>query len=250
MPPKKPPPKYHVRRRRYPGIAIAEHIGAMTSRRGELRRITPYSVAYLARADPFPARLLCDLAYSDRYTLTQDGTVGNTTATIQTFRLNSLFDPDLTGTGHQPYGFDQLTPIYNNYCVTGCTIEADMTAASTAGGMGFFTVQPSSNFSSISGKTLSQLLERFNVWASEVPQAGAADVWRIRRSFSIHAVEGLPNAALLYVGGYAAQVASNPTNSPTIQFAFCAPTVGTQITLTVKLIYHCVFWNRNSIIQS
>lgn len=36
------------------------------------------------------------------------------------FRTNSCFDPDFTGTGHQPYNFDQLcsaTGPYNNYLV-------------------------------------------------------------------------------------------------------------------------------------
>ena len=33
--------------------------------------------------------------------------------------MNSLFDPNRTGTGHQPYGFDQLSTFYNRYYVTG-----------------------------------------------------------------------------------------------------------------------------------
>jgi hypothetical protein len=35
----------------------------------------------------------------------------------QIFRANSMFDPDRTGGGHQPRGFDQLTPQYNRYRV-------------------------------------------------------------------------------------------------------------------------------------
>lgn len=33
------------------------------------------------------------------------------------FNLNSLYDPDRTGAGHQPLGFDQLTPLYGRYRV-------------------------------------------------------------------------------------------------------------------------------------
>jgi len=33
------------------------------------------------------------------------------------FNLNSLFDPDSTGAGHQPKGFDQLTALYARYRV-------------------------------------------------------------------------------------------------------------------------------------
>lgn len=35
----------------------------------------------------------------------------------QVFNLSSLFDPDTTGTGHQPIGFDQLIPMYDHYTV-------------------------------------------------------------------------------------------------------------------------------------
>lgn len=36
------------------------------------------------------------------------------------FNLNSVYDPDRTGTGHQPFGFDQMATFYSKYCVVGC----------------------------------------------------------------------------------------------------------------------------------
>lgn len=33
------------------------------------------------------------------------------------YRANSCFDPNLTGTGHQPMGFDQMSALYNHYTV-------------------------------------------------------------------------------------------------------------------------------------
>lgn len=35
----------------------------------------------------------------------------------QSFRANSIFDPDQTGSGHQPSGHDQWAALYNNYVV-------------------------------------------------------------------------------------------------------------------------------------
>ena len=66
--------------------------------------------------NPFPPSMICDLQYVDY------GTVSSTGATTSTgseyaFRLNSLFDPNLTGVGHQPRYFDQLTNIYQLYRV-------------------------------------------------------------------------------------------------------------------------------------
>ncbi len=45
------------------------------------------------------------------------------------FRANSLFDPDSTGTGHQPKGFDQWTPFWNHYIVTGSKITVQFTGS-------------------------------------------------------------------------------------------------------------------------
>jgi hypothetical protein len=52
------------------------------------------------------------------------------TSHIQVFRGNSLFDPDLSGTGGQPLGFDQLKLLYGNYYVEWA--ECDFEFVSTA----------------------------------------------------------------------------------------------------------------------
>lgn len=40
------------------------------------------------------------------------------------FRANNLRDPNVTGTGHQPRGFDQFMDVYNTYTVLGATCSA------------------------------------------------------------------------------------------------------------------------------
>ncbi len=58
--------------------------------------------------------MLITFKYTDEIDI---GTVAGTGVSIQQFRLNSLFDPDLTNAGHQPYGFDQMAALYNRYRV-------------------------------------------------------------------------------------------------------------------------------------
>jgi len=62
----------------------------------------------------FPPRVKHWLRYST--TFTGAATAGAITST-QVFRANDLFDPDFTGTGHQPMGFDQMMVWYNHFCV-------------------------------------------------------------------------------------------------------------------------------------
>jgi len=71
----------------------------------------------------FPTELRTTLRYSDVVTLTSTGNA----VTNYVFRMNSLFDPDFTGTGHQPYYFDQFATIYQRYTVIGSKLKATFT---------------------------------------------------------------------------------------------------------------------------
>lgn len=81
---------------------------------------------------PFPSRTFARLKYVDN--LPQSGSAG--VGIDYLFNLNSVFDPDRTGTGHQPYGHDQLSAIYNRYRVWSCRYKVSF--RSKAGG----SVQP------------------------------------------------------------------------------------------------------------
>lgn len=43
---------------------------------------------------------------------------------LYVFRANSCFDPNYTGTGHQPMGWDQLSSMFAHYCVVSSRIKA------------------------------------------------------------------------------------------------------------------------------
>lgn len=69
--------------------------------------------------DPFPAKATCLMRYNTTVTLNCD------VASIpgyHLFRCNSIFDPDQSGTGHQPYARDLYAQIYNHYMVNSATI--------------------------------------------------------------------------------------------------------------------------------
>lgn len=62
------------------------------------------------------------------------------------FRANDCYDPDYTGTGHQPYGFDQWAAYYEHCHIIGsrCTVQYTPTASagSTSAAMLVMSCEP------------------------------------------------------------------------------------------------------------
>lgn len=65
-----------------------------------------------------PERALVSMRYSQTVGTTLDNT-NSVLLNFQTFRANSIFDPDQTGLGHQPAGYDELANFYRYYRVVG-----------------------------------------------------------------------------------------------------------------------------------
>jgi hypothetical protein len=63
---------------------------------------------------PLPMSLTNKHIYSDQFTLTS--TAGTTSGYV--FSCNGLYDPNITGTGHQPRGFDEISALYDHYIVS------------------------------------------------------------------------------------------------------------------------------------
>ncbi len=85
---------------------------------------------------PISNRVRTCLRYKDSFTVSLAAAAAGNTQ----FNLNSLYDPYYTGTGHQPYKFDQLTPsIYTRYRVYYCAWKV---AFGSAGSTMFYTVVP------------------------------------------------------------------------------------------------------------
>ncbi len=83
-------------------------------RRDEERIATrPPVIRYTPAVFGFPERLLTKLRYA------QALNIGNTVGALnfQSFRWNSIFDPDYTNAGHQPLYRDTYAAIYDHYAV-------------------------------------------------------------------------------------------------------------------------------------
>jgi len=91
---------------------------------GPINNITKYSPSNVFG---FPDKLLVKLRYHEGNTITS--TTGGLAS--YKFRLNSLFDPNYTGTGHQPMYRDTYAGIYNHYSVISTVAKVRFVNASS-----------------------------------------------------------------------------------------------------------------------
>jgi hypothetical protein len=129
-------------------------------------------------SSPFPPMMHKKLQYSSNNTLSSYSTAG-ITGTEQIFNLNSLFDPDATGVGHQPYGFDQLcssTGPYYKYKVLRAHVTCEFTnpSDSVARLYAFVALRNDvSNSSSLTNVSMNLISERSMATSKYIPTTGS-----------------------------------------------------------------------------
>jgi len=94
------------------------------------------------KATEQPDKVAIKQVYSDFRTMT-----ASTNQAEYVYRLNSLFDPDFTGVGGQPDGFDQWKALYNNYRVVACGVEVEAVGGN---GFGLLAIAPTTTSTAIS----------------------------------------------------------------------------------------------------
>jgi len=150
----------------------------------------------------FPPRYRCSLRYAD--TITLSSTTGAVASYV--YSANGLYDPDITGTGHQPAGFDSMMLSFEHYTV----VSARMTATfhnNTA------SVQPTAalglNASSTPTTTVTQLIEDGLITTVRMNGNGVYGcVQTLQRTINIGKFGGVPS--LLSDSNYRGSVAGNP----------------------------------------
>lgn len=125
------------------------------------------------------------------------------------FRGNSLFDPNLTGTGHQPLYFDQYSAIYSKYRVLGSSVKLDVINNGAVSAM-FYVCEPNTDQSSI--VDLAALYEQARSGAPKIVPIAARVSSRMKKYASTRKVCGLTKSQL-YDDTFAAGISSSPSNT-------------------------------------
>jgi len=155
-------------------------------RRKDTQQDSTYKIAKFLdfKGYGFPDRYACKLKYVQKLSFT-----GSVTPSNQVFRLDSLYDPDLSGIGHQPRYFDQIAGLYNQYLVTRCDWKLEFVNANSNA----VTIGVAASDTSIATLPPDELCELNYSKSKVLGLSTGASVCTIRGGISLSELHGQPN---------------------------------------------------------
>lgn len=170
----------------------------------------------------------------------------------QVFKLNGIFDPDTTGGTHQPYGMDQMAALYARYIVHRVHVSVrvqNSTGNKTVGHA--FSVQPSTGTTTMTGNSISDVLEKPQ--GSAIFPMPTGDTVEYEFSANLWDLEGITRAQwLANVEEYAALTSADPARIVTFRCGTANTFDNTQTSgiFIVSITYDVEFFDRQTLAAS
>jgi len=204
----------------------------------------------------FPSKHVARLKYVDLIQLSPTA-LGSAVPTFKHFRANSLYDPDYSGIGHQPRGFDELSAIYDHYCVIGSKIkvffENDVDSVNNAGQYCFLMLQDTAG----TPTSLIDIMEESNKNKIGYKQRSSTTSQNVMlsKTFSPYKMFGIPKKdSLINNSNLNPQTQQNPLEDAIYTAGIaCSRTTSTippSVTLRVEIEYIAVFTEKRPMVQS
>lgn len=153
----------------------------------------------------FPSSLRCRLRYSENFAI--QGSVGTIANYI--FRGNDLYDTNVTSTGHQPMGFDQMMVFFDHFIVERATMRARFTNLNSSSSVIYCRVD--GNNANISDPNV--LLETGGVVSDVLSSNGNQGSSKILTcSLDVAKFHGVNTSALTSMDSLQGAIASSPTD--------------------------------------
>jgi len=180
---------------------------------------------------PFIRReVRANLLYHDKYNLA----TATLAPAIQVFRANSMFDPDFTGTGHQPMYRDQIVAQYQTYKVLSAKFHYEFSTSNTNNGI--VSVMA---YNSTPPTDLNEIAE-FSRRMPEILISQRKCTGAVKIANAV--VLGLVESEFVENSVYNTAVSTNPSWTSFVQFALHAATnTDTGCTLHVMIEFDVLF---------
>lgn len=183
----------------------------------------------------FEDRYVTQLTYSDKFSLSP----GNHCAQY-TYRGNSAYDPDWTGTGHQPFYFKEFVPVYQRYRVMASKVEVSvMNNAGTTPVQ--LTVVPHSEL--IVFTYASDPMEYPHSKAAKLLGVGGMLTSHVKHKISTPALLGLYRKEVLDLD-YSSLVSTNPVSIWYWHLVFQSCQQDVTVALQIKIVYDIEFYDK------
>jgi hypothetical protein len=176
-----------------------------------------------------PDCTLIKMTYSDYRTITSAGSQGN-----YIYKFNSLFDPDFTGVGGQPDGFDQWKALYLQYRVVACDVT--VTCAPLAGAA-LCCINPSSSSTAILSAEECAGLRKAK--AGVATASGKPIILRAR--YRPSDVFGVPDSSVLDNDNYASSITGSPSSAAYLQVSTETSGATDAVMIWTKLVMYSRF---------
>lgn len=186
---------------------------------------------------PIPQRYICKMKYAED--VTTDGVTG-----MYRFNLNSVFDPNRTGVGHQPYAFDTLATLYNRYRVIACGWRITSPSSTANRQVGAIPSNEALTFG-----TFAELKE--NPRAKYVTQMQGGDAQLVRSKVYLPSLVGRTKTQYMADDRYQADVTSSPAELAILNILVANQT-GAPVASDVNVIleYTVEFFDVKPLVQS
>lgn len=201
---------------------------------------------------PFAQRYITKMKYAEIRTVA--GPIGGGLVQYN-WNLNSIYDPNLSGIGHQPYGYDQLADLYNRYRVF--RVDYAISAYNTDGSINYSVIAALPANEQITGALgVSEIME--NPRAKYITQAPNAALKVLKGSISLPSLVGRSKAQYLADDRYQAQWGASPAEQAVLNVM--AGTIAgsggnggsatNTMNLSISLVYHVECFDVKNQIQS
>jgi hypothetical protein len=199
-----------------------------------------------------PRSMRRTLRYAETFSLSTGaaGIIGS----VQTMALNSAYDPNYSGTGHQPYGFDQIVQFYQQYFVHSVRYQIiTATIGGTAEICVAYQLFPTAGGVSIAGISTDAATEKSTVSTFVAGSSGNVRARSVGGEVKMHQIFGLtPAQYAAQTDVYGAAVTTNPSLQAYLEVGIGSYNGTASETLAVQIILDMdtEFWQPKTLAQS
>lgn len=169
-------------------------------------------------------------------------TAGSTDSRV--WGINTLFDPDISGTGLQPMYFDQYAAMYNNYIVYGAKFDVKITCGSGTSNMYYPIALICPYVFGLGNWTTIQdmIAEPGAQWKWMIPGNKQAS---FRGFYKPHRIAGISKLKYSNEENYSAAKTANPTNviALNVNVANLDGSQSISVATEIRITYYAKFFN-------